>query len=357
MSRFKPPLLALPLLGLLALLASMPGGWVHRGPWLAAWLSVWSFGMDLVLGALVMVWIHVLTSGDWGEAIRRPALESARLLPWLALLFLPVLAQLPALYPWASTEPSMLDQIAAPAFKQAWLRTSFFQGRAVILLLLWCLLAWGTLRPRWENSRVFAALALIAYGFSSSVAAADWTMSLQPLWYSSIYGLLAATGQLATGLAWAVLVTCLHADSRFSPRQGRDLGNLLLVAVIGWAYLAFSQFLIIWSENLPHEIAWYVHRRGAPWQVLGVGAALLGFAVAGVLLLFRAVKESRQGLAAVAIILLVARLLDRWYTVLPTVSPEEQSSLIWLAPLEGFGLLALLGGPLWRISTRETARA
>lgn len=349
------------LVGAVLLLACLPGWWLDRVAFLAAWLVGWCFCAGLVLGGLANVWIHTLTGGGWGEPIRAPLLQLGRALPALAVLFLPILAGVADLYPWAGAGWEWTGERSALAFKYAWLQPAPFVLRAAVVLLVWNGLARASRSPAFARSPGFAAAALILYGFTVSIAAVDWIMSLMPLWYSSIFGLVVGVGQMLAGLALGAMVSC-RAESLADVRARRDLGNLLLAYVLTWGYLAFSQFLIIWSENLPHEIVWYVVRRGDGWLVLGAVVALLQFALPLLLLLFRSVKASPRGLAAVALGLLVAYLLDLCWLILPSVADRFTTPhLFWLLPVVTVGLAAicyaLIGERAVQPAHRELNRA
>src|SRR5207253_7682934 len=172
---------------------------------------------------------HALTGGRWGEAIR-PALEgAARLVPLVAVLFAPVL----------------VDEAGRP-----WLA-----ARSVAYLGIWCALAHALLHAAPRRRSAVAAGGLIAYGLTMSLAAVDWIAALTPGWHSSGFGLVVVVGQMLGSMAFAVAAA--RRQGRMGGETGGDLGNLLLMYVLVWAYLAYTQFLIIWAENLPREISWY----------------------------------------------------------------------------------------------------
>ena len=313
----------------LALVAAVAGWRLDARALLASYLAAWWFITGALLGGLANVWLHQLTGGAWGETIRGPLLRAARWLPLACILFLPVLLGAPLLYPWQ-------HGVQEGAFRQMWLSPVFFTIRSVGYLLLWTLLAIVETRAR-TRSPLRAALCLVAYGFSVSLAAVDWIMSLQPEWYSSVFGWLAGTGQMLTGLALAVLLIDRGAARKRLP----DLGNLLMMYVLTWAYLAYVQFLIIWAADLPHEIAWYL-RRGAPgWQAVAWVLVAGHFAGPLCILLSRHAKTAPALMGVLAGALLAAHLLDCWWLVLPSVEHMTRHWL-WLAPLvaAGFGLAA-----------------
>ncbi|MCA3182404.1 MULTISPECIES: hypothetical protein [unclassified Cupriavidus] len=288
---------------------------------LALYLTAWWCCIGVVMGGLVIVWIHNLTGGAWGEPLRAPLLGMARYTWLLALLFLPILAGVGALYPWAADAARgaqrWVPEIPAhsAAFKSFWLSRPGFVVRGVAVLAIWAVLAALSPSARRARSPRFAAAALIVYGLTVSIAAVDWIMSLMPLWYSSVFGLLLATGQAGAALA---LGTWLAARRGTPPDVLIDLGNLLMTAVITWAYLAFTQYLIIWAEDLPHEIGWYLARRVGVWPILAWVLALGHFALPMLALLSRRVKRSPPMLATVAGTVLVMHAVEACWLVLPS---------------------------------------
>ena len=341
---------------LVLVLACLAAWWSARAAFLAAYLAAWWFCLGLVMGGLANVWVHNLTGGAWGEAIRVPLLALARRMWLLALLFLPLLLGMHDLYAWTAGEGVARWAGELPekdaAFKSMWLSPGFFIARSLGYLALWSLLAWLSGRASLTRSPRFAAAALILYGLSVSLAAVDWIMSLMPLWYSSAFGLLTGTGQMLTGMALAVLLVA-RADPRVRAPAIvlRDLGNLLLMYVMTWAYLAFTQFLIIWAENLPHEIVWYVARMHGGWLGVAWLLGLFHFFVPLLILLFRDAKEAPALLGALAAGLLAAHLLDVWWMILPSLEVGWMQWL-WTVPLAS----ATLGGAVWLALRAQVAK-
>lgn len=324
-------------LALLAAAALAWFGWrIDARGLLAGWLAAWWLVTGTLLGALANVWLHQLTGGAWGEAIRAPLLRAARWIPVACLLFLPVLLGMDRLYPWTHLHDAGRPE---EAFRRFWLSPAFFTARAVAYLLLWSALAWIETRAGARRSAGRAAACLLAWGFSVGLAAVDWLMSLQPEWYSSLFGWLAAAGQMLAGMALALLL----ADREAIRARLPDLGNLLLMYVLVWAYLAYVQFLIVWAADLPREIAWYL-RRGAPhWQALAWALVAFHLAAPLCILLARRAKRGPRVLGLLAGGLLGAHLLDCWWLVLPSVDGLTMDGL-WLAPATAllFGMLAWL---------------
>jgi len=321
---------------------------------LGAWLTVCFFWIGTLLGALANVWLHNLTGGAWGEAIRDDLLRVSRQLPLVSLLTLPLWADTGSLYPWvthaAQGAQRWQGQIALPQFKSFWLAPGFFVARAIAYLLIWNALAQLSHRPALARSPQFSAIALIVYGFTAGLAAVDWIMSLMPLWYSSVFGWLVDAGQVLAGMAFAIAI----AMRRHPPPDAqtcRDLGNLLLTYVLTWAYLAFSQFLIIWAEDLPHEIHWYVVRSRGPWPIVAQLLALGLFFVPILLLLSRRVKQSPLLLGRLAGAVLLMQFVDTAWLVLPSldIAPPQWA---WALPV-AVAVALCIAVSIWRWQRHE----
>jgi hypothetical protein len=336
---------------------------------LGAYLVAWFFWIGMLLGGLANIWLHNLTGGAWGEPIRAPLLRASRQVPLASVLFLPLLAGMHGLYPWAANAAAgaarWQGELSAPGFKNAWLSPVFFIARSIFYLVAWNVLATLSRRTGLERSKPFAAAALIVYGFSMSLAAVDWVMSLMPLWYSSVFGWLVGMGQMLAGMALGIVCAVpsprkmrkIRKTQKASSADCRDLGNLLLMYVLMWAYLAFSQFLIIWAENLPHEIAWYVVRRAGPWPVLAWILAIFFFIAPLLILLSRSVKQTPGALAALAAALLGMQFLDTCWLVLPSVAIDP-AQWMWAVPLAGamVGTIAFAGRRYMPSTTAVAAR-
>jgi hypothetical protein len=328
-------------------LACVLGWFADARAMLASYLAAWWFVTGALLGGLANVWLHDLTGGAWGKTIRGPLLLAARWLPLACLLFLPVLAALPLLYPWAAPGSEGMARwrgdFSAPQFKNMWLAPGFFVARSVAYLLVWSVLACLSVRRGERRSRGAAAASLLAYAFTCGLAAVDWIMSLQPAWYSSVFGWLAGTGQMLSGLALAILLIDREAARKVLP----DLGNLLLMYVMTWAYLAYVQFLIIWAANLPHEIGWYLRRSMLPWKAIAWMLAVFHGAGPLLILLSRRAKRAPRLLGALAGALLLAHLVDCWWLVLPSLDGLSWHAA-WLAPLVAAGF-CLAAWPLLKV--------
>lgn len=306
----------------------------------------------LALGCLGLLMMNHLTGGAWGLFPRR-VLESAALtLPLLLVLFGPLLFGLRWLYPWA--RPEQVAQSPLLQHKHLYLNVPFFLLRAGTCFALWigmAALLWRGSRRQGRpgadpvrlaaRMRVLSGPGLVIYAITVDYAYIDWVMSLRPEWYSTIFGMIVVAGQGLSGLAFVILVLALRRTVPAPARVLHDLGKLLLAFVLLWAYTSFSQFLIIWSGDLPQEIGWYLPRLRGGWQYLGLLLIVGHFAVPFVVLLSRELKRHAAALAAAAVFLLGMRMVDLYWMTAPGLDAG------YIAP-HWTDLAAILGiGGLW----------
>lgn len=330
-----------------------------------SWLFAWFFWLGVALGCLSIVMLQHVSGGAWGVVIRRLLEAGSRTIPAMGVLFLPLLFGLQALYPWARPDEVAADDVLL--HKAAYLNVPFFLARAVIFFAAWSALAW--ILNRWSRhqdetgdpglDRKFQALSgggLVLLVLTMTFAATDWLMSLEPHWFSTIYPLLLIAGQGVS--AFCVVIAAAILLSRagplaeaIRPNHLHDLAKLLFAFILVWAYFALSQFLIIWSGNLPEEIPWYLRRLQGGWQYVGLAVILLHFALPFGLLLSRRVKRHAGRLLGVAILVLVMRHIDLYWMVAPVGSAEA-----W--PVHWLDIGAALGvGGLWiHLFTRQVSR-
>ena len=305
---------------------------------LHSYLFAWLFVLGISLGSMANLMVLSLTGGRWAQPVRPAWIAATRVLPVIALLFIPLAFGVRAAWPWTD----------APG---RWLNVPFFIARSIAYLMIWSLLSWGFLRGKGE--RRWAAAGLIAYGATVSLAAFDWIASLTPTWSSSGFGLVVATSQMLSAAAFGIAIAGLGAKSPHGePARGNfhDLGNLLLMYVLTWMYLAYTQFLVIWSENIPHEIQWYVPRMQTAWSALGIALVALHFALPLLILLSRTAKRSPFLLGALGATVLAAHAGYVFWLVMPSVRTRG-ASLGWSDPVALVSLCALCAFA-WRRARR-----
>lgn len=344
------------LVGAGGLLLGLVGLVLSPAQFFRSYLFAYLFWLSIAIGCAAVVMIYHLVGGAWGFVIRRLLEAGMRTLPVMAVLFLPLLLGLSSLYEWARPEAVAGDALLQ--HKSAYLNVPFFMVRAALYFAVWVGIAhflhkWSLAQDETGDPALARRMetvsgpGLVLYGGAVTFAAVDWAMSLDPHWFSTIYGILWMVGQVLTALAFVIVALRLLANQE--PLAGvltrshfHDLGNLLLAFVMLWAYVSFSQFLIIWSGNLTEEIPWYLRRLHGGWQEVGIALITYHFALPFLVLLTRRAKQSPLALACVAGGLLLMRLIDVFWFIAPEFHPTVGGALHLL------DVLALVGiGGIW----------
>lgn len=325
-------------------IATAIGGAIAPAAFFSAWLAAFCYWLSVPLGALALLIIHNLTGGKWEAVARLPLEAGAATMPLFILAFLPILAGLSSLYPWVRP--------LSPPLPNAWyLNLDFFGVRAAIYFIIWDLLAfWQLRRPAsTATSQAISGIGLILLGCSVTWAAIDWIMSIEPRWFSSVYGMMVGSGAFVLALAVVLIaIVALRApgDAAFSSHLA-NLATILLAVDIFWAYTAYSQWLIIWEENLKSEIPWYLLRLRPFWRDLVLAIIALNLAVPLFSLVWTPAKRRPGLVLAVCVLLLIGSMLQFWWLILP---PFASASLFWIAPAAMIGLGGLwLWLFLWRL--------
>jgi len=325
------------IIGALALLAAVIGAvtnldqfqsWLIQFYW--SWLVGALFCLNLALGSLALLMLQHISGGQWGLVGRRIYEAASRTLPFVALLFIPVILGLSKIFIWAQPQAVAASHVLQE--KTLYLNGPFFVIRLVLYFgfwtwAMWQLNKWSQAQDRGEavtkrdsvRFRKVSAPGLLFLVITVTFASVDWVMSLEPEWFSTIFGLLTVVGYGLTALAFTILVLALVnrsgvARSYLTSRHFHDYGKLLLAFVMLWAYLSFSQFLIIWSGNLPEEIPWYIARIRGSWGAVAMVIVIGHFALPFAALLSADLKKKSGTLAVVAAWVLLMRLIDIiWY--------------------------------------------
>jgi hypothetical protein len=320
---------------------------------LRGYLIAWLFWLGISLGSLALTWLHNLTGGKWGRAIRLELTAAGQVLPLLAIGVIPLLMNIPALFEWA--RPEVVAHDALLQKKTVWLNPTFFVIRTVLYFATWIGLGASITRlrrraqanPTFENEhslRFFSAMALVGYGLLVTLLSVDYSMSLEPHWYSGIYGVIYMVSYALAALGFTVAVASTRSpDKDPAPFAKRDLGNLLLAFTMLWTYMNLSQFLIIWMGDLPEENVWYLHRLNGGWMWLAMVLIFCGFAAPFMTLLSSAVKENRKFLGFVAFWVVILRWFDIVWNVEPAFSNFDA------AALTSHAVVAAAMGAAWMI--------
>jgi hypothetical protein len=305
-----------------------------------------------------------MSRGAWGLPARRIWEAGASTLPVMGLLLLPILLGMKDLYSWLTPEKLSKTAQELVHAKHWYLSSGFFIGRAVLYFAVWIGLTVALKRlssaqdegqRAAQRMQVVAAPGLLAFAFTVTFASFDWLMSLEPDWYSTIYGVWLMVGSALAALAFTILVAHWLGrqqpmNAAFGARHFHDYGKLTFAFTVLWTYVTFSQFLIIWSANLPAEIGWYLDRNKNGWQYVVALLVLCQFAIPFILLLSRDRKRHAGRLVKVALLVIAMRAVDFFWQIKPTFSSES------IAPhwLDAATLVGIGGLWLW-LFTRQLA--
>jgi hypothetical protein len=350
---------------------------VDRDHFFRAWLIAYLLFLGIALGSMALMMIQHLSGGTWG-VFRRIFEASSRTMPLLALLFLPVILGMGALYPWTHEDHVQADAILRQ--KAPYLNTPFFLVRAAVYFLAWWGLSvvlnrlsarqdTGDLSVNLRLQRVSGA-GLVIYALTVTFAGIDWIMSLNPHWFSTLFGFLMMGGQGLAALAFTIIVSSLLVRREpmatlLGPHHFHDLGKLMFAFVMLWAYFNFSQFLLTYAANLIEEIPYMIARTSNGWQYLAVFLIVFHFAVPFLLLLSRPLKRTPERLVIVAGWILVMRYADTFMLVSPEFAASGESlhllegdpaSRIFVHWLDLAAPLAIGGLWLWMFFTQLRER-
>src|SRR5436190_15588240 len=315
--------------GIAGLVACVAGWAIDRREFFISYLFAFLFWLGVALGCSGFLMIHHLTAGRWGYPIRRFLEAAIGTLPLLAVLFVPILFGLAQLYPWAAPAHLTTDKVLQ--HKHVYENAPLFVLRAFVNFAIWTGMA--RLLTKWsveqdatasveptKKLRKLSGPGLVIYPLTVTFACVDWVMSMEADWYSTIFPLLMCVGQMLSALALIIILvgwlgprTALHEI--IGKESFHHLGNILLTFTMMWAYLAYSQLIVIWSGDLPHEITWYLHRIADGWRWIGIVLLLFHFFGPFFLLLFRQTKRNPQTLIAIAAVIFGTHIVDVWWLV------------------------------------------
>jgi len=346
-------------IGLVGAAATVAGAFLAPNDFFSAYLTAFMAALSLSLGCMSILMLYHLVGGKWGTVIRRILEAGMMTLPLMAALFIPILFNLPRLYEWARPE-ELAKNVKLADLAHSYLNASGIGVRYAIYFVLWLLMAF--LLNRWSTAqdseqarnqstlkfRAVSAVGLVIYSLSFSFAIIDWVMSLQARWISTIYGLIYIAGAALSTYCFAVITETIRGKAK--PMSGylkstevHDHGKFMLAFVMVWAYFNFSQWLIIWSGNLPDEIPWFLRRINGGWGYVAMSLVVFHFAVPFALLLSQRLKKQTSTLVRVAALLIFMRIVDIFWHIEPAQSLHHDTFHIsWTL----FASLAGIGG-LW----------
>jgi hypothetical protein len=353
-------------IGLPALMLCFAGAFHSPVQFFRSYLLAFVFWVGVALGCTAILMLHHMVGGRWGFLLRRQLESGTQTFYLMAVLALPLLFGLRLLYSWADPEKVKLDPLLQ--YKQPYLNVPFFILRTVIYFIAWVALAyflnkWSLEQDEKANPDLTKRLqnlsgpGLLIYGLTVTFASVDWVMSLEPRWFSTIYGMIFMVTQALAAMSIVTISVILLSTQKpladlVSKRVLNDYGNLLLTFTMLWAYLSFSQYLIIWSGNLQDEIPWYVSRASGGWAWLAMALIVFHFGVPFLLLLSRFVTRRTRWLGAVAALQVVMGVLDIFWLTVPAYerSGPQFHWMDWAA------ILGLGGVWVWRFTANLKSR-
>jgi len=324
-------------------------GFAQWDLFLRSWLFSFMFWLGLTTGSLVLLMLQYTSGGNWGRLGRR-IWEAGASNWWLMGIFwLPIAFGVKRLYPWARVPQDSAKLAEFTAHYGAdklhyYLNVTFFSFRGVLYFLGWGILyillkRWsvreeaGTTTPaQFVFIQNLSGFGIVFYGATITFASIDWTMSLYPEWWSTVWGMLFMVGQVLTTFCFTIwLFTRLSeiepVSRIFKVDYLHDFGKLMFAFVVLWAYLSFSQWLIIWSGNMLSEIRWYIMRLQNGWQYFGTILIFVHFVFPFALLLSRNNKRSRRRIVAIASLVIFMRLVDLFWLTAPNFYPGTGAGL------------------------------
>ena len=344
--------------GVIGLAAAGAGYAMDSEQFFHSYLTGFLYWLAISLGCIGWTMIHHLTDGNWGFPVRRIWEAGSRTIILMALLALPILfVGMDALFPWVRPEAAHDTLIQG---KAAYLNTPFFMGRSAAYFFLWIgfalylsgasfkLDALGEHNEKIASRmRKVSGLGVFVMAITVTFFSVDYAMSIDPHWFSTIFGFLFAVSNLLSAMAFTIVMARMlrhrsPLDKALTTSVWHDLGNLLMAFTILWAYMSFSQFLIIWSGNTQEEVPWYIQRMGPGWLWISLALVIFHFALPLLVLLTRKTKRAPQMLVKVALYMLVMRFVDLFWITQPSLSHGGPPHPHWL----DLAVMAGIGG-LW----------
>ena len=298
---------------------------------LQGWIVGYMFWLGLTLGSLALLMLQYTTSGNWGILGRRFWEAATKTLPFMFLLWLPLVFGMKYVYPWVNMSP---DELVKDRH-DLWLNPKLFIVRGCVYFAIWMFWAWrlqgwsrreerGEATPqRFISIQNFSGAGIVVYALTITFASVDWVMSLNPMWWSTVWGMLFMVGECLTTFAFTIF--CLARFAQTEPLKPvvktehyHDYGKLMFTFVVLWAYLSFSQWIVIWQGNITEEIRWYLDRVHGHWKIVATLLIFFHFVLPFAIMLSRNLKRQPRKLVRMAIWILIVRIVDLFWLVQPS---------------------------------------
>ena len=358
LARWQRTALTVGVLGMIGAVVSLA---ISREQFFRSWLIGFLWIWGATIGCMAWLCVYHLTGGNWGTVTRRIFEAGTRCLPLAAVAVIPIVIGMHSLFIWTHADERAKDPYLG---HHPWLNTPGFIGRLIGYFVIWFVIVWymNKISARQDEPnpptgpayfgrlRGISGISVIVTVFTLTFGAIDWAMSLEPRWYSTMWGFLFADGQALTAIALAIMT--LAALKPFTPMEQlarpdefHDLGNLTLAMTMVWAYFWFSQYLIIWSGNMPEETIFLIHRTTGGWQFYTLPMFFGTFVIPFCLLLSRARKRNYLRLRWVALLVFLMRLADLIWIVEPSFKTKAGEYAVHLSPFDFIIPAGLMG--LW----------
>lgn len=330
-SRFisKPALI----IGVVTLIITAAGFFVDRQQFFFSYLVAFAFWATVTLGGLFFTLIHNTTHAMWSTVLRRIIETIMMTVPVMAILIIPVLFGIHDLYHWSHADVVATDALLQK--KAAYLNIPFFVIRTVFYFAVWMVLSFYLYRISKQQDKSFdpeqkeklrkrSAPSILIFALTLTFASFDWLMSLDPHWYSTIFGVYIFAGSFLSAIAFVVLVLIsLHKRNILTDvitvEHYHDLGKFLFSFTVFWGYMAFSQYFLIWYANIPEETIWFAHRWEGSWKYITLVLVFGHFVVPFLALMPRAAKRNLKFMRIISIWILLMHFFDLYWLVIPTL--------------------------------------
>ena len=345
------------IIGVAGIALSVVGYFTQSDQFFFSWLVAFVFWTSIALGGLFFTLLHHLTHSTWSIVLRRLFETTMRILPFMIVLLIPVFLGMHNLYHWSHADAVAHDELLH--HKAPFLNIPFFIIRSVVYFAIWAWLGFSLykmslvqdkhsspeLTRRMHN---FSAPGVVLFAFTTGFAAFDWLMSLDPHWYSTIFGVYYYAGSAMAFMAFMIVVVMQFRHkgilkSVISEEHDHDLGKLLFTFMVFWAYMAFSQYFLIWYGNIVEETVWFSARWVGSWKFASLMLAIGSFAVPFLILMIRSVKRNPHSLLMMAIWLLIMHWLDMYWLAMPVLHPDGMV-LSWIDATTMLGMGGLFVG-------------
>lgn len=323
-------------IGVVGIALSIIGYFIDSQQLIHSYLIAFVFWVSIGLGAIFFVMIQHLTSATWSIVLRRLAENIMVILPFMAIMAIPLLIGIKELYQWSHYDIVEADHLLQS--KSVYLNTKFFILRMAGYFVIWYLLTRylyktslnqdsGHKAGHIARMRKISAPGMILFAFTLTFASFDWLMSLEGHWYSTIFGVYIFAGSVLGFLGFLILIVMYLKSKRILYKEitvehYHDLGKLTFTFIILWGYMAFSQYFLIWYGNIPEETFWFLHRWEGSWKTVTLMIVFGHFCIPFFILFPRGTKRNRGVLTVIAIWILAMHWLDLYWLVMPSLHPD-----------------------------------